>query len=88
MCTIIKIECTEQFHEIESQSHRTENWMGPEWVEVPEALVGKLNGGYCDLVIFDGVLTDVVPTEMPPAPEPEPTADELMDILLGVENDG
>ena len=23
-----------------------------------------------------------------PAPDPEPTADELMDILLGVENDG
>lgn len=73
MCTIVKIEKTGSFHEIQAQSHRTKNWMGSEWIEVPEALIEKLNDGYCDLTISDEMLVDVVPTEKPPAPDPEPT---------------
>lgn len=57
---------------IESQSHRTDNWMGDGWLEVPENLVPTLYacGGYCDLQIENGVLTGVIPKERPAQPEP------------------
>lgn len=63
--TIIKIESNNGYHTIESQSHREENWMGDEWISVPEELVDKLNRGYCNLVIKDDILVDVVPTDIP-----------------------
>lgn len=63
--TIIKIEGNNGYHTIESQSHREENWMGDEWISVPEGLVDKLNRGYCNLVIEDDILVDVVPTDIP-----------------------
>lgn len=63
--TIIKIESVNGYHTIESQSHREENWMGEEWIEVPSELEDNLNGGYCNLTIEDGVLTNVTPTSIP-----------------------
>lgn len=92
MITIVKQNDVNGYHCYESQSHRTQNWMGDDWIEVPEPLVETLfeSGGYCDLTIENGVLIAITPRGRPPEPEPEPepTADELMDILLGVENDG
>lgn len=64
--TIIKIKAdTKGYHITESQSHRTENWMGDEWISVPEELRSKLNGGYCELKIENGVLVDITPIEIP-----------------------
>lgn len=63
--TIIKIEGNNGYHTIESQSHRKENWMGDEWISVPEKLIDKLNRGYCNLVIEDDILVDVIPTDIP-----------------------
>lgn len=56
-------------HDVQSQSHRTEVWLD-DYIEVPEALSGLAfsTGGYCDLVIENGVLTDIIP-----APRPVPT---------------
>lgn len=57
----------------EEQSHRAypENWNGEGWLPVPIELEAKVraNSSYCELVIEDGVLTDITPTERP---EPEP----------------
>lgn len=52
---------------VESQSHRAENWMGADWLEVPPALEGLAFScaGYCGLVVEDGRLTDITPTERP-----------------------
>lgn len=62
--TIIKIEGNNGYHTVESQSHREENWMGDEWIEVPEELELDLNRGYCDLVIEDGILISVTPNKI------------------------
>ena len=84
MLTIIKIETENNFHAIQMQSHRTENWMGPEWIAVPESLIENLNDGYCDLIILDGKLIDIIQTEKP-SPEliqdPTPTLSERVDEL-------
>ena len=73
------------FHLIESQSDRTENWMGDGYIEVPQELVPNLNGGWCDLTIEDGVLTAVTPTERPKHEMPQdPTDTDVLNTLLGV----
>ena len=39
MLTIIELAAREDDgHGLQSQSHRTENWMGEEWIEVPPQL--------------------------------------------------
>ena len=82
---IVKIIEENGTHEIQSQSHRTSNWMGDEWIEVPEALVPTLYDceGYCDLQIEGGVLVGITPTERPePEPEPYvPTTEERITAL-------
>lgn len=90
MCTIIKLE-PEPWggHLVESQSHRKENWMGEGWAEVPPELVEAVMqcGGWCSLEMQDGALVGLTPTERPPEPEPvrEATADEILNALLGVQ---
>ena len=95
MLTIIeKAARADGGHALESQSHRTENWMGPGWIEVPPHLEGKAWDccGYCELDIRDGKLADLVPGERPPVPEPPETlsTEELTDIVRamsgGVDN--
>ena len=53
-------------HLIESQSHRKECWLDG-YIAVPLELEQKVLNclGYCDLVINDGVLTDITPKEIP-----------------------
>lgn len=90
--TIIKIEPLESgIHPIESQSHRRTCWLDG-YIEVPPQLESAVwsSGGWCDLTIEDGKLVGITPTERPPETviEPEPTADELVNILLGVTDDG
>ena len=82
--TIIKLEPVNGVHPAESQSHRTSNWMGEGWIEVPEHLAATAfsSGGYCELVVEDGVLKDIVATERPPEPERAPTPQEDADALL------
>ena len=69
MLTIIEIQARpDGGHGLESQSHRTENWMGEG----------------CELVIEDGKLVDLIPGEIPPPPESPPTDTEVLNALLGV----
>ena len=74
--TIIKIESTNGFHLIESQSHRHTCWLDG-YITVPSHLedIVWASGGYCDLTIEDGVLTGITPTERPVEPIPEPIID-------------
>ena len=65
--TIIKILADENNqHSLESQSHRTECWLDG-YIAVPQELEKKAWDclGYCDLVIEDGVLTDILPKDIP-----------------------
>ena len=80
--TIIKILADENnLHSLESQSHRTECWLDG-YIAVPQELEKKVWDcmGYCDLVINDGVLTDILPKDISdlPKPEPLPTISDLI----------
>ena len=85
MLTIIEIAAREDGgHGLQSQSHRTECWLEG-WIAVPEELTEAAwaSGGYCELDIQDGVLVGITPTERPPEPEPEPTVEDVFNVLLG-----
>lgn len=89
MLTIIEIAAREDGgHGLQSQSHRTECWLEG-WIAVPEELTGAVweSGGYCELDIQDGVLVGITPTERPPMPEPEPTVEDVFNVLLGGDED-
>lgn len=66
----------------EEQSHRRypDNWSGEGWIPVPPHLEPRARAycPYCELVIEGGALVDIVPTERPPVPEPEPTEVEKL----------
>ena len=83
--TIIEIQAHENNrHSLESQSHRTECWLDG-YISVPPELEEKAwqSLGYCNLIINDGFLTDIVPTEKPvtPEPEPQPTIEQLQEQI-------
>ena len=88
--TIIEIAAREDGgHGVQSQSHRTECWLEG-WVAVPKELESAVwgSGGYCVLELDDeGNLIGITPTERPPMPEPEPTAEDVMNVLLGGDGD-
>lgn len=89
MLTIIEIEPQENgSHGLQSQSDRTECWEKG-WIAVPEELTSAVweCSGYCDLDIQDGVLVNITPRERPPLPPEPPTAEQVMDVLLGVAED-
>ena len=89
MLTIIEIAAREDGgHGLQSQSHRTECWLEG-WIAVPEELTEAAwaSGGYCELDIQDGVLVGITPTERPPEPEPEPTVEDVFNVLLGGDED-
>lgn len=72
------------------QSTRTypENWEGEGWLPVPPELEGKVreNYPYYELVIQDGALVDVTPTERPEEPEePEPPSGDLEQRVAALE---
>ena len=48
--TIIKLEPVNGVHPVERQSHRTSNWMGEGWAEVPEHLAEQ---AYADALLVD-----------------------------------
>lgn len=91
--TIISIEKLQSGHHgLESQSNRAKCWLDG-YITVPPELEQKAWDcmGYCDLVIVDGVLTDIMPSEMPELPKPQPTelqklrADiDFLSIMTGV----
>lgn len=65
MSAIINIESKQYEH----QSHRKhpENWMGDGWLAVPASLdrLAESCAPYCELVIEDGALVGIMPTEQP-----------------------
>lgn len=79
---IIKIEANEDgSHLIQSQSHREECWLDG-YIEVPTKLENKAMGskGYCNLVIENDVLVDIIPSETPET-EKSITLDERVTAL-------
>jgi len=77
--TIIEIQPhVDGHHSIQAQSGRTSCWMDG-WIEVPAHLESAVWGtlGWCDLIIEDGKLTGITPTERP---EPEPTVYQPTEI--------
>ena len=65
--TIIKIQANENNrHLLESQSHRTECWIDG-YIKVPQELEKKAWDclGYCDLVIENCILINILPKEIP-----------------------
>jgi hypothetical protein len=53
---------------VQSQSHRTENWEGDDWVAVPAELEAAVQAAapYCNLTLDEnGNLTDVIASEKP-----------------------
>jgi len=90
MLTIIEIAARQDGgHGLQSQSHRTECWVEG-WVAVPEDLCKAVwdCGGYCDLQLDEnGALVGITPKERPPEPEPEPTLEDVFNVLLGGEDD-
>ncbi len=84
MSTIINIETKL----MEQQSHRQypENWNGEGWIAVPsefEEIVLK-NAPYLDIIMKNGQIFDIIALEKPTPPQPEPTTDEILNVLLGV----
>ena len=74
MLTIMELKAREDGgHGLQSQSHRTECWLEG-WVAVPEELAEKVwnCGGYCEPVLEEGRLVDVVPGQRPEEAAPEP----------------
>ncbi len=68
--TIIKILANaDGLHLVQSQSHRTTNWLGAEYAAVPDSLVGNINGGYCNIALNDAgdTVTAVTATSVPDA---------------------
>lgn len=67
---------------VETQPWRTENWMGDDWIEVPESLVADAyaNAGYCELVIVGGVLASITPTERPTPESVTPVPDPIVQL--------
>lgn len=70
-------------HGLQSQSHRTENWMGEGWLEVPAHLESAVWAccGYCDLAFEGDRLTGVTPIERPVSPA-VPTEEDDTNALL------
>jgi hypothetical protein len=84
---IIEIQAREDGgHGLQGQSARKECWMEG-WIAIPEELVDKAweCKGYCDLVIQDGVLVDLIPGEVPETPEPEDVPTETEQLRADVD---
>lgn len=83
--TIIKVQPVfgTQLHLVQTQSHREECWEEG-YIEVPENLERKVMDcyGFCDLVIANGALVDVVPSEIPAPPAPK--LDPITQVQLAV----
>lgn len=79
---IVQIDAKNNFHSFESQSNRAECWMEG-YIEVPKELEIKLitSKGYCDLIIEEGVLKNILPRpEYIPIDEEKGETTELDDI--------
>jgi len=85
MIQIAPMEGT-SYHLVQSQSHRESCWLEG-YIAVPEELEEKIYAcaAHGDLVIEGGVLTDILPIELPLPAHVEPSAEEdtaamLMDL--------
>ena len=68
-------------------THPNDNWMGDGWALVPPQLESKARelAPYCNLVFDGDTLIGITDNgERPPVTEPEPTAEELLNLILGV----
>ena len=73
--TIIEINAHEDgSHNLQSRNGAVKVWEDG-YIEVPAHLEADVWAcmGWCELVIEDGVLTGITPTERPPEPEQPPT---------------
>ena len=86
---IVKIDGENNFHPFEFQSHRDKCWLQG-YIEVPNKFERVLieSNGFCDLVIEDGVLTNIIPRPdcKPDTPLNSLTREDEIEALL-VEQD-
>lgn len=90
-CVISKEANENGWHDLQTHGAWSSNPYGEAFAVVPDDMVEAIleTCGYCDLELNeDG--TEVVaftPLEIPytPEPEPEPTTDDILNALLGVE---
>lgn len=88
--TIIEINAHEDgSHNLQSRNGAVRVWEDG-YLEVPAHLEAKAweSLGYCDLVIDEetGALTDIIPTEKPEPPEPEPGEATLEERVGNIES--
>lgn len=88
--TIIEINANEDgFHNLQSRNGAVRVWEDG-YLEVPAHLEAKVweSLGWCDLVIDEetGALTDIIPTEKPEPPEPEPGEATLEERVGNIES--
>lgn len=83
--TIIQVAPLEgtNYHPFQSQSHREACWEAG-FVAVPEELLERIYAcrGYCELRLKDGVLTDIIPLEIPKQPPQKVLPEEDRDTML------
>ena len=75
-------------YQMQSTRNYPENWEGEGWLPVPPELEEKVreNYPYYELVIEDGALVDVTPTERPEEPEdPTPPSWDLEGRVAALE---
>lgn len=68
-------------NEVTRQMRTLHHGQAPDgWIPVPVSLepCARAYCPYCELVIEDGALVDIMPTARPPEPEPKPTQEEQL----------
>ena len=90
-CVISKATYGEfEVHDIQTNNAWNKNPYGDEYVVVPDNMVQAImeTRGFCDIVLNDEEteLVSFTALDIPeiPEPEPEPTAEEMLNAMLGV----
>ena len=84
MLTIMEVEARpDGGHGMLREDNRTECWLDG-WIAVPPQLEQKAwdCGGYCRLVVRDGVLEEVKPIDRPPEGKEIPSIQDDVDTML------
>ena len=79
-----------EIESLENGAHRNQQseflTVCPEgWAIIPDDMAIPDTFPFVDIEVEDGVVTEMTPGEVPPEPPEEPSAEEILDIMLGEE---